>query len=46
VVATTRPDRLDDALAARPSTAALRARARILAMTEALTQHAAYFEER
>jgi hypothetical protein len=37
-------DRLDDALAARPGTAVLRARGSILAMTEVLTQHAAYFE--
>jgi uncharacterized membrane protein YccC len=37
-------DRLDDALAARPDSAALRARGGILAMTEVLTQHAAYFE--
>jgi uncharacterized membrane protein YccC len=36
--------RLDDALSARPDTAALRARGSILAMTEVLTQHAAYFE--
>jgi uncharacterized membrane protein YccC len=43
-LATARLDRLDDALAARPGVAALRARARILAMTEVLTQHAAYFE--
>jgi hypothetical protein len=42
--ATTRLERLDDALAARPSGAALRARASILAMTEVLTQHAAYFD--
>jgi uncharacterized membrane protein YccC len=46
VVATARLDRLDDVLAARPNTAALRARASILAMTEVLTQHGAYFEER
>jgi uncharacterized membrane protein YccC len=37
-------DRLDDALAARPDSAALRARGGILAMTEVLTQHAAYLE--
>jgi uncharacterized membrane protein YccC len=43
-LATARLDRLDDALAARPVTAALRTRAGILAMTEVLTQHAAYFE--
>jgi len=42
-LATTRLDRLDEALAARPGTAALRARASILAMIEVLTQHAAYF---
>jgi uncharacterized membrane protein YccC len=41
---TARLDRLDDALAARPGAAALRAR--LLAMTEVLTQHAAYFEAR
>jgi len=35
--------RLDEALAARPGAAALRARSSILAMSEALTQHAAYF---
>ena len=43
-LATARLGRLDDALAARPGTAALRARASILAMAEVLTQHAAYFE--
>jgi hypothetical protein len=36
--------RLDEALAARPDVAALRARSSILAMSEALTQHAAYFD--
>jgi uncharacterized membrane protein YccC len=36
-------DRLDDALASRPDSAALRARGGILAMTEVLTQHFAYF---
>src|SRR5271166_611208 len=36
--------RLDEALAARPGAAALRARSTILAMSEALTQHAAYFD--
>jgi Fusaric acid resistance protein family len=46
VVATARFDRLDDALAARPGAAALRARASVLAMTQVLTQHAVYFEER
>ncbi len=35
--------RLDEALAARPGPTALRARSSILAMSEALTQHAAYF---
>jgi uncharacterized membrane protein YccC len=43
VLASARLDRLDDALAGRPGSAALRARGSILAMTEALTQHAAYF---
>jgi uncharacterized membrane protein YccC len=37
-------DRLDGVLAARPGAGALQARARVLAMTEVLTQHAAYFE--
>jgi uncharacterized membrane protein YccC len=41
--ATVRLARLDKALAARPGVAALRARSSILAMSEALTQHAAYF---
>jgi len=36
--------RLDEALAARPGAVALRARASVLAMSEALTQHAAYFD--
>ena len=45
-LATAHLDRLDDALAARPGTPALRARGSILAMTEVLTQHAAYFETR
>ena len=40
---TARLDRLDGALAARPGAAALRARASVLAMSEVLTQHAAYF---
>jgi uncharacterized membrane protein YccC len=40
---TVRLDRLDDVLAARASAAALRARASILAMTEVLTRHAAFF---
>jgi uncharacterized membrane protein YccC len=39
-----RLDRLDEALAARPGTAALRARSTILAMSEALTEHATYFD--
>jgi hypothetical protein len=43
-LATAHLDRLDDALAARPGGAALRARGSILAMTEVLTQHADYFE--
>jgi uncharacterized membrane protein YccC len=34
---------LDDALTARPGTAILRARAGLLAVSEALTEHAAYF---
>jgi hypothetical protein len=42
--ATTHLDRLGDTLAARPGAAALRTRGSILAMTEVLTQHAAYFE--
>jgi hypothetical protein len=41
---TARLDRLDGALAARPGAAALQARARVLAMSGVLTQHAAYFE--
>jgi len=43
-LATAHLERLDDALAARLGAAALRARGSILAMTEVLTQHAAYFE--
>ena len=43
-LATARLGRLDAALSARPDAAALRARGGILAMTEVLTQHAAYFE--
>ena len=43
-LATTRLAQLDEVLAARPGVAALRARASILAMSEALTQHAAYFD--
>jgi uncharacterized membrane protein YccC len=44
VLATARLGRLDNALAARPGTAALRARGSVLALSEVLTQHAAYFE--
>jgi hypothetical protein len=36
--------RLDEALATRPRAATLRARSTILAMSEALTEHAAYFD--
>jgi uncharacterized membrane protein YccC len=36
--------RIDGGLAARPGADPLQARARVLAMTEVLTQHAAYFE--
>ena len=43
-LATAHLDRLDDVLADRPGAAALRARGSILAMTEVLNQHAAYFE--
>jgi uncharacterized membrane protein YccC len=43
-IATARLARLDEALAGRPGAAALRARGSILAMSEALTQHAAYFD--
>jgi uncharacterized membrane protein YccC len=43
-LATAHLARLDNVLAARPGAAALRARGSILAMTEVLTQHAAYFE--
>ncbi|MGA7264462.1 MAG: FUSC family protein [Stellaceae bacterium] len=43
-IATARLARLDQALAARPGAAALRARGLILAMSEALTQHSAYFD--
>jgi uncharacterized membrane protein YccC len=43
-IATARLARLDQALAALPGAAALRARGLILAMSEALTQHAAYFD--
>jgi Fusaric acid resistance protein family len=43
-LATARLARLDEALASRPGAAALRARGSILAVSEALTQHAAYFD--
>jgi uncharacterized membrane protein YccC len=43
-IATARLARLDQALAARPGAAALRARGLILAISEALTQHSAYFD--
>ncbi|MBV8095428.1 MAG: hypothetical protein JO110_19800 [Acetobacteraceae bacterium] len=43
-MATARLARLDEALAARPGDAALRARSSILAMSEALSQHVAYFD--
>jgi uncharacterized membrane protein YccC len=43
-IATARLARFDDALAGRPGATALRARGSILAMSEALTQHAAYFD--
>ncbi len=36
---------LDDALAARPGTAILQARAGLLVISEALTEHAVYFDE-
>jgi len=42
--ATARLARLDDAFASGPGIAALRARGSILAISEALTQHAAYFD--
>jgi uncharacterized membrane protein YccC len=45
-MATARLARLDEALASRPGAAAFRARGNILAMSEALTQHAAYFDAR
>jgi uncharacterized membrane protein YccC len=45
-LAATRLNGLDDGLAARPGVAALRARCSILAMSEALTQHAGYFAAR
>jgi uncharacterized membrane protein YccC len=43
-VATARLGELNDALASRPDIFALRARACILAMSQALTRHAAYFD--
>jgi uncharacterized membrane protein YccC len=43
-IASARLARLDEALASRPDAAALRARGSILAMSEALTQHSAYFD--
>ena len=43
-LATARLAALDETLAARPGAAALRARGSILAMSEALTQHAVYFD--
>ncbi len=43
-IATARLAQLDQALATRPGAAALRARSSILAISEALTQHAAYFD--
>jgi hypothetical protein len=44
-VATARLADLDAALTSRPGTAALRARGLILAILEALTQHASFFDE-
>jgi uncharacterized membrane protein YccC len=43
-MAISRLARLDEELAARPGIAALQARSSILAMSEALTQHAPYFD--
>ena len=43
-LATAHLGRLDEGLAGRSGSAALRARGSILAMTEVLTQHAGYFE--
>jgi uncharacterized membrane protein YccC len=43
-IATDHLARLDEALAARTGAAALRARGSILAISEALTQHASYFD--
>ncbi len=42
-LATARLAQLDEALASRPGAAALQARSSILAMSEALTEHAAFF---
>jgi hypothetical protein len=44
-VATARLGELDDTLASRPDIVALRARACVLAMSQALTRHTAYFDE-
>jgi hypothetical protein len=43
-MATTRLGQLDGALAARPDAAGLQVRGSILAISEALIQHAAYFD--
>ena len=43
-IATARLARLDETLASRPGAAALRARGLILAISEALAQHAVYFD--
>ena len=43
-MATTRLGQLDGALAARPDTAGLQVRGSILAISEGLLQHAAYFD--
>jgi uncharacterized membrane protein YccC len=43
-MATTRLDQLDGALAARPDAAGLQVRGSILAISEALVQHATYFD--
>jgi hypothetical protein len=43
-VATARLGELDDALASRSDIVALQARACVLAMSQALTRHAAYFD--
>jgi hypothetical protein len=44
-VAIARLGELDDALASRPDTFALRARACVLAISQAFTRHAAYFDQ-